>query len=162
MKESLSGPAPRDIDRTIALAPSRRALIASCGVAVFTAGVAVAIFALAGLFTSEVLESQLPLLAFFGILLVIPPAWQLSNYRRARRLMNRGAVVPATFSLGRPTRGHPWPPVRATIALDGTQRSFEFAIGPGFSLPDGAVVVAFQSDVGLYLPGTGLIAARVR
>lgn len=162
LDEILARPVPRSFDARVHLANPRRALLGSCVVAAFIGALAAGILTSTGSLTNEVIEAQLLVFSFFGVLLLIPPAWQLSNYRRARRLLTYGTVVPATVSLGTPTRGHPWPPAHVTFESNGARRSLQFATGADFRAVDGAAVLVLGKDAGLYLPGLGLVSARVR
>ncbi len=161
VNEILSQSVPRSFDARVHLASPRRALITSILGVVLIGGCAGGLLTLTGVLTRELFGSHFPIFIFFGVLLAIMPAWQFWNYRRAHRLLTYGTVVPATLALGTPTRGHPWPPIRATFALNGTQRSCEFAAEPGFSVADGIALV-FEADAALYLPGRGVVSARVR
>lgn len=161
LEEIFSQPVPRTLAPRVHLVHARRVLIVSSCVALFMVVATVGMLAATGLLEKHLLEHHILMLAFFVLLWAVMPVWHLSNYRRARRLVTWGTVVPATFSLGLPTRMYRMPPVRATFDLNGTTRSFEFMTF-GHPLLDDAVVLTFESDAGLYIPGYGLVAARAR
>jgi hypothetical protein len=163
LEEVLSQPVPRPLDPKLHLARTRRDVLGSCVIAGVLALLTLVGLGASGLAVGDLELSSALFLVFYGGVLCAVPVWQVVNHRRARRLLTYGNVVSASFSLGSPTRGHPAPPIRATFTANGRQRSVDFVnAGLPHPLPERAALLVLTSDVGLYVPGVGLVAARVR
>lgn len=161
LDDLLSQPVPRRIDPPVHLLRPRRLVIGSLVVSGIVGLLAVTIFASLGLFEQERPVSSYLILAFLAVTLALPPLWQVSSYRKAQRLLTYGSIVPAFVTLGTPTRGHPARPITARCKVGGRDRCFTFLAGPDPSLLDDAVVLVLDTDAALYVPGFGVIAARV-